>query len=79
MDSPLVATKLQDARFMGIGVIRHLHASVSLDMLHILYKEYLFKVASRVVSYGVSIGYLFFSRSGRPHCPVSALTDRSTL
>lgn len=29
MDSPLVAMKLQDARFMGIGVIRHLHASVS--------------------------------------------------
>ena len=29
MDSPLVAMKLQDARFTGIGVIRHLRASVS--------------------------------------------------
>lgn len=29
MDFPLVVMKLQDARFMGIGVIRRLHASVS--------------------------------------------------
>ena len=34
MDFPLVVMKLQDARFMGIGVILRLHASVSYTMLY---------------------------------------------